>query len=296
MNPKKKSTPLSVIIPVYNEEEAICKVLDGILAHDADYEIIVVDDGSTDRTAELAENKGVTVIRHAFRRGNGASVKTGLANANSENVCVIDGDGQHPPAEIPHLLEELRDADMVVGSRKSNYEGNRVRNIGNWVLRKLAGYISGRKIPDLTSGFRIFRKKTIMEYVGLFPDGFSFPTTSTLAYLQDGYIVKFIPVDVLPRRNAESKINLLDDGFLFLSIILRIAILFKPMKVFGPVVLTFWLVGLIDAVYTIVFYRDMPGTAMILFISGVVILFCSLLAEQIAYIRRELSRLQKKID
>lgn len=284
---------LSIIIPAYNEEECIGQVIKKIKTLSEDYEIIVVDDGSTDRTGEVAGKEGARVITHPYNKGNGAAVKTGIKITSSEWVMIVDADGQHNPEDISSLIKHLDVYDLVVGVRTKESEGALVRDLGNWCLKKVASYLVDRKIPDLTSGFRAFKKERIEEFIHLCPNGFSFPTTSTLAFLMAGYNVKFVPSKMVKRyKGTKSKIKLWRDGLKFFNIIIRIIAMFHPMKIFFPLSVSFALIGIgymINAIYCQMRLIIPPG-AVVLLISSVMSFFFGVVLEQISYLRLHLKR------
>jgi len=229
---------VSVLIPAYNESAAIGDTLDqvGAVVRElaCEVEVIVIDDGSTDGTGKAAERDGVRVVRHSTNRGYGAALKTGLRHATGRKIVIIDADLTYPPDRIPDLLNGLSEAEMVVGARTGGQVHIPVlRRPAKWILRKLGNRVAGREIPDLNSGLRAFHKDLAEEYFHLFPNGFSFTTTITLASLCDGREVRFIPVDYR-KREGKSKIRPLSDTFNFLVLILRMAVYFEPLRVFLP--------------------------------------------------------------
>ncbi len=232
---------VSIIIPAFNEEAVIGSVVTGLRQAGAWLEILVVDDASTDATAAAAERAGARVIRHPYNKGNGAAVKTGILEARGEVVLLMDGDGQHDPQEAPRLAETIGVFDMVIGARQAG-DQSATRAFGNAVFNALASWLSGRAVPDLTSGFRAARRSLLLEILHLLPNGFSYPTTSCLTFLKAGYNVSFVPIAARPRV-GRSKIRPLDDGVKFLLIILKIVTLYSPLKVFFPVAAASFLLG-----------------------------------------------------
>ena len=227
-----------MIIPAYNEEEAISSVLDDLQAAlkliPRPSEILVVDDGSTDGTAAAAERPGVTVIQREINLGYGASLKLGIREASHDLVVITDADGTYPANRIGDLLSTMERADMVVGARISdNVHIPMIRRFPKWCLRKLAGILTRRPIPDLNSGLRVFRKHEVETYRHLLPNGFSFTTTITLAYHSDGRAVHYIPIDY-ERRTGRSKIRPVTDTYNFILLILRTVLYFDPMRIFMP--------------------------------------------------------------
>ena len=283
---------LSIIIPAYNEEENLPALLDTLQEAYPSEEIIVVDDGSTDNTQKiLAEYKGIKVIKHEFNKGNGASVKSGLLAAASDICCIVDADHQHNPEYIHKMFEYIDKFDLVVGARSSNRGINIHRNIGNFFLNRMAGYLVNFKILDLTSGFRMFKKEKIMQFFELYPDGFSFPTTSTMCMISSGYKVKFLKIRGEKRKAGKSKINFLRDGVKFWLIIIKLITLFRPLKFFVPVSIIQFLVSLALLFHSTWSYAvgNMPvffittGT-LLFFVSGLLTFFIGLLADLLSKI------------
>ncbi|MGD8328574.1 MAG: glycosyltransferase family 2 protein [Acidobacteriota bacterium] len=283
---------VSIILPAYNEGEIIASVVQRVRAvAENDWEIIIVDDGSSDDTAERAALDGVRVVRHPYNKGNGAAVKTGLRAASGEVVCLMDADGQHDPAEIPDLLAALQTYDLVIGARADGGgAGGIFRRIGNAFYNRLATYLSGQKVLDLTSGFRAAWRDKMVEFLPLFPNGFSYPTTSTLAFIKAGYNVGYVPIHA-SKRVGRSKIRLLRDGTKFVVIALRMIVLFSPMRVFLPASIVMFLGGAGYGAYTTIVRLDVTDSTVLLITMSVVTFFIGLISEQIAMMRFE--RLQK---
>src|SRR6476469_4880937 len=235
---------LTVIIPAYNEGDAVDKVIYKVREIRPQAEIIVVDDGSRDNTSDTARRAGARVIRHPYNKGNGAAVKTGLRAAHGDVVLLLDADGQHPPEDIERVLAGIGEYDLVVGARTRQSESAWIRDLGNAIFNNLATYLSGRKIPDLTSGFRAMRRDYIMEFIHLLPNLYSYPTTSTLAFIKAGYNVQFVPIKAR-KGTGRSNTKIVRDGTRAIVIILRMITLFAPMKIFLPVSIGLFLLGLI---------------------------------------------------
>jgi len=280
---------VSVILPAYNEEAIVGEVLDRIgevAPDDGAWETIVVDDGSEDRTAEVAEAHGARVVRHPYNKGNGAAVKSGLRAASGEQICLMDADGQHDPAEIPRLLERLERYDLVIGTRHRGAGGTMVRWFGNTMYNLLASYLAGRRIPDVTSGFRAARLAPMAEFIPLYPNGFSYPITSTLALIKAGYNVGFEPIKV-SKRVGTSKIRILRDGAKFFIIALRIVSLFSPLRVYLPMSMALLLVGGGYGIWNVVVHAKIANGAVLLCLSSLFVFLFGLVSEQIAMMRFE---------
>ncbi|HEX7593472.1 MAG TPA: glycosyltransferase family 2 protein, partial [Anaerolineae bacterium] len=233
---------ISIIIPAYNEEASIGGVLDGLRDWRDRAEIIVVDDASTDRTAEIAKAAGVRVIRHLHRKGYGAGLKTGIRAAAGDIVVMMDADSEHNAAQIQNLLDNFGDNDMVVGARGKGSHAPLLRRPGKWLLSQVANYLAQTTIPDLNSGFRAFRKEIALRFLHILPNGFSFTTTLTLALFKEGYNTAYVPITTTPRVGT-STVNPIRDGINTLMLIIRIIALFDPIKVFLPTSLALFLIG-----------------------------------------------------
>lgn len=276
----------TVLIPAYNEAQSIGPVIErvgNVIAPDD--EMLVIDDGSTDETADLARKGGANVISHPYNIGNGAAIKTGLRNACGDIIITMDADGQHDPADIQRLLEFIDKYDMVVGARDQRLGA---RGIANKVYSLLASYVTGRRVEDLTSGFRAIRADVAKRYIYLLPNGFSYPTTITLALMKSGHSVKYVPIEVRPRV-GKSKIRPIRDGIKFFNIIIKIATLFSPFKVFLPVSGFFFVGGLVYYWYAYLTGTRFPNLPIFMIISGVIIFMMGLIAEQIAALRLDRS-------
>jgi glycosyltransferase involved in cell wall biosynthesis len=285
----KENTEVSIIVPAYREAEGIASVIDRVCramdALDHSYEIIVVDDGSDDETAERAKEAGARVISHPYNIGNGAAVKTGIRNALSEILVTLDGDGQHAPEDIPRLLEKLGSYDMVVGARTGASETTLHRSLANRIYNRFATYMCKRRIEDLTSGFRAVKTEIARRFVSLLPNAFSYPTTITMAVVRSGYSLAYVPIKT-SRRLGKSKIKLLRDGARFFMIIIKVATLFSPMRVFLPVSSTMFLAGLAYGLFKIFVLGERYGpTAAMLMTVAVVIFMVGLVSEQVAQLR-----------
>ncbi len=287
---EKSRRTVSVVIPAFNEEENIGGLVERIKKLKEVDEVVVVDDGSQDKTAEAAEKAGARVIKHPYNVGNGASVKTGGFKAEGDILVFMDADGQHPPEAISEMLKFIGEYDMVVASRTLESDVSRFRTFGNWLLKRVAEFLSEQKIPDLTSGFRTIKRERFEEFAHLFPQKYSYPTTLTLAMLSSGYFVKFLPVKGIKRREAgRSGISPFRDGLRFFQIILRIIMLYNPQKIFLPVGMFFLVAGTALGLYGVFSHGKLQESAVLLVIVGVFSLLFGLIAEQIAHLRREIS-------
>ena len=277
---------VSVVIPAYNEAPSIAAVVTAMAAVARWQEVIVIDDGSTDETEERARHAGALVVRHPYNKGNGAAVKSGIRHASGEFVLVIDGDGQHRAADSRRLVAKLGEYDLVIGARSAATQATHLRRIGNEALNHFAGYLTGRDIPDLTSGFRAARREYLLEFLHLLPNGFSTPTTTTLAFIKAGYNVAFEPTEASSRQ-GNSKVRLARDGTKFLMIILKIVTLFSPLRVFLPVAIVSFTLGLGYAIWTIATQSHVTNSSVLLIVLAVMVLLIGLVSEQISALRFE---------
>jgi glycosyltransferase involved in cell wall biosynthesis len=278
---------ISIIIPVFNEAEKLLELLHNIRElHLASSEIIVIDDGSTDGSADTAMAGGANVIRHPYNIGNGAAIKSGIRAAHGRLLVLMDGDGQHRPEDIPKLIAESRSYHMVVGARAKGSKRRFHRYIANVVYNLLASYVTRFKVKDLTSGFRVLSRLDAVRFIDLLPNTFSYPTTLTLAFLRSGLTVKYVPIQTLYRA-GQSKISLVTDGVRFLLIITKIATLFSPFRVFLPVSLFFFFGGIANYAYTFVTQHRFTNMSVFLLTTAVIIFMLGLISEQIALLRME---------
>lgn len=285
---------LSVVLPMYNEERAIAQTLYQLLElfngplQEHCFEIIVVDDGSRDNSAEAVRRVNhpqIHLVQHPYNIGNGASIKSGIRRATGQYVLMMDADGQHKVDDIPRLLEHAGRYDMVVGARTRESDTARHRDLANGIYNRFASYVCGRTIEDLTSGFRVIKAELAKSLVYLLPNTFSYPSTITLAVVRGGFSLKYVPITVR-RRIGKSKINLAVDGTRFLTIILRIAVFFSPLKVFVPISLLFFFTGFFWYVYRVFFVgTGFPPISSLLMTTAVVIFLIGLVSEQITYLR-----------
>lgn len=282
-------TTLSIILPAKNEATGLRKTLPALRALLPDAEIVVVNDGSTDDTAAVALEHGARVVSTPYSMGNGAAIKRGARAASGEVLVFMDADGQHQPSDIPKLLAKLEEGyDMVVGARDGAGQANFHRGLANSLYNWLASHMTGHRILDLTSGFRAARAEKFREFLHLLPNGFSYPTTSTMAFFRSAYPVAYVPIDVQKRVGTASHIKPLKDGVRFLLIIFKIATLFSPLKLFAPIAIAFFLTGLGYYGYTYATEHRFTNMSALLFSAAVIIFLIGLISEQItslAYIR-----------
>ncbi|MCK9985761.1 MAG: dolichol-phosphate hexosyltransferase [Azoarcus sp.] len=275
------SRNISVILPAKNEAPVVGRVIAAIRARLPEAEVIVVNDGSTDGTAEEARQAGAQVISHPYSMGNGAAIKSGARAAHGEVLVFMDADGQHDPADIPRLLARLDEGyDMVVGARDGGSQASVGRGVANGFYNRLASYMTGHRIDDLTSGLRAARAHRFREFLYLLPNGFSYPTTSTMAFFRAGYPVAYLPI-VAAKRVGKSHVKILKDGMRFLLIIFKIGTLYSPLKLFAPVVLVQALLGLGYYAYTFVAHGRLSLATIFLLTSAVTTFLIGLVSEQI---------------
>jgi len=277
---------VSIVIPAFNESDAIASVIDVLRGAAAWREIIVVDDGSGDDTADRATAAGATVVRLPYNMGNGAAVKNGIRRASGEYILIVDADGQHPPEDALRLVARLGQYDLVIGARSAETQATQARRAGNGALNHLASYLTGRDIPDLTSGFRGARAAALREFLHLLPNGFSTPTTTTLAFIKAGYAVTFEPIHAR-QRSGQSKIRLARDGAKFLVIIFKIVTLFSPLRIFLPLSVAAFALGAAYAVWTIATQSHVTNSSVLLILFAVVVFLVGLVSEQISALRFE---------
>jgi glycosyltransferase involved in cell wall biosynthesis len=276
---------LSVVIPAFNEESAVARVVrevtDVCVAANIRCEVLVVDDGSSDGTALAAKRAGARVIQHRTNRGYGASLKTGISAASFEIVAITDADGTYPARYLPELFDALERSDMVVGSRTGeNVNIPMLRLPAKWVLRQMANYVAGTRIPDLNSGMRVFRRDVALQYFHLLPDRFSFTTTITIALHCDAYIVTYIPIDYL-KRSGKSKIVPWDAGN-FAILILRMAMFFRPLRVFLPLALVCIVYGVTKMSVDLTHDPNISASAILALMSALLIVLIGMLGDAVA--------------
>ncbi|OGO15158.1 MAG: hypothetical protein A2Z14_17960 [Chloroflexi bacterium RBG_16_48_8] len=294
----KSHEPLvSVVLPIYEEAEAIRELIPRIVetlqSENVRFEIVAVDDGSKDETPRVLRGlrernpEHLRVVRHLYNKGNGSALRTGARVASGEIIVTMDSDEQHSPEDLPKLISKIPPYDLVIGARMNTYQGTWYRSLANKFYNRFASWLSHTDVQDLTSGFRAMRRSVVLHFLPLFPAGFSAPTTTTLAFLKAGYNVAFVPIDVKPRTSGKSKIKLWDDGTKFVIIILRMIMLYDPLRIFLPTggILAFlgvlaWIAGLWNAGRLV-----LPNSAIFLFIAAILTCLLGLVSSQIASAR-----------
>lgn len=272
---------ISIILPAKNEAAALKDLLPRLIAAQPDAEIIVVDDGSTDETRSVCASNGVTCLSSPYSMGNGAAIKRGARAAAGDILVFMDGDGQHDPADISRLVARLEEGyDMVVGARDWESQAGVGRGLANTLYNWLASRMTGHVVADLTSGFRAARAQRFREFIHLLPNGFSYPTTSTMAFFRSAYGVAYEPIKAA-ERVGKSHIRPLKDGIRFLLIIFKIATLYSPLKLFVPVSCVFFLLGFLNYAYTFFSYGRLTNGSTLMWSAGVIVFLIGLISEQI---------------
>ena len=281
-----RAAATSIVIPAFNEADAVGPLVAALRAAAPWREILVVDDGSADDTGARAAAAGARVLRHPYNKGNGAAVKTGIRQAAGTFILIVDADGQHRPEDAARLVAHLADYDLVVGARSAATQASLARRLGNAALNAVASYLTGQRIPDLTSGFRAARREPLMEFLHLLPNGFSTPTTTTMAFMKAGYSVRFEPI-AAARRQGASKIRLASDGVSFFLILLKVITIYSPLRIFLPVSVAAFLAGAGYAAWTIGTQSHVTNSSVLLILLSVVIFLVGLVSEQISSLRFE---------
>jgi len=278
---------VSIIIPVFNEAAIIGNIVSEIKALYPDYDVIVINDGSQDTTADEAQKAGATVFSHPYNIGNGAAIKSGIRVAAGDILVFMDGDGQHNPQDIAKLLDYIPEFDMAVGTRSIGDHASLGRALGNQIYNWFASYVAKFSIKDLTSGFRAVKSNVALNFLYLLPNTYSYPTTLTLGILRSGLSLKYIPIKTRRRKGGKSNIKILQDGVRFFMIITRICTLFSPMRVFLPVSSMMFVLGLIRYAYSYITEGRFTNMSVLLFVTSVLIFMMSLISEQICQMRFE---------
>ena len=277
---------VTIVVPAFNEGDSIGRVVTELRAAAPWHEVLVIDDGSTDGTGQAAQDAGARVVRHPYNKGNGASVKTAIRAATTDWIAIVDADGQHAPGDAERLIARLGDYDLVIGARDPRTQATNGRRLGNALLNWMASYLTERHIPDLTSGFRAARRECLLEFIHLLPNGFSTPTTTTLAFIKAGYNVAFEPIDARARVGT-SKIRLASDGAKFLLILLKVITIFSPLRIFAPVSVVSFALGAAYGAWNFIYHGRIPNGAVVLLLFAILIMLVGLVSEQIATLRFE---------
>ncbi|MGD8717105.1 MAG: glycosyltransferase family 2 protein [Desulfobacterales bacterium] len=277
----------SIIIPVYNEGQTIGNLVSDIKSRYPHFDIVVIDDGSTDNTADAAQSAGAIVYSHPYNIGNGAAIKSGIRVATGDILVFLDGDGQHDPEDIEGLIRHIPEFDMVVGARSLSDQASIGRALGNKAYNWFASYVAKFAVKDLTSGFRAVKSNVAKNFLYLLPNTYSYPTTLTLGVLRSGLSVKYVPIKTKKRKSGKSNIKIIQDGVRFFMIITRICTLYSPMRVFLPVSFVMFLLGVINYLYTFITKSRFTNMSVFLFVASIIIFMMSLISEQICQMRFE---------
>lgn len=285
---------VSIILPARNEAANLSALLPEIRALHPDHEIIVVDDGSSDDTLEVCQRNDVRRVQHPYSMGNGAAIKTGARHANNGILVFMDGDGQHNPADIQNLVDELdKGYDMAVGARSASTHASLARRMANHIYNRLATYMAGHPIADLTSGFRAVRARHFLRFLYLLPNGFSYPTTCTMAFFRSGLAVSYVPI-AARKRGGSSHIRLIEDGVRFFMIILKVGALFSPMRLFLPVSLLFFFTGVSYYLYTFLAFHRFTNMSALLLTTSILIFLIGILAELVSALHYKEADLERR--
>jgi glycosyltransferase involved in cell wall biosynthesis len=278
------TTGISIILPAKNEADSLKSLLPRLREKYPDAQILVVDDGSTDDTLEICKQNTVEVVSHVYSMGNGAAIKTGARNATGDILVFMDADGQHDPADIDRLIEKLdANFEMAVGARQPDTHASLARRIGNSLYNRLASWMTGYPIEDLTSGFRAARARHFKRFLYLLPNKFSYPTTITMAFFRAGLPVGYVPIQAINRQgNSKSHIRLFHDGLRFFIIILKIGALFSPMRFFLPISALLFMLGVTYYGYTFIYFRRLTNMSTILLLSSLFTFLIGIVSEQIS--------------
>jgi glycosyltransferase involved in cell wall biosynthesis len=280
---------VSIIIPAYNEAATIGLLIDRIKELHPQFEIIVVNDGSSDNTAERARNAGAIVYSHPYNIGNGAAIKSGIRIASGEVLVFMDGDGQHDPEQIEGMLEFFPDYDMVVGARSKEDQVTLFRGLGNRMLNRLASYVAKFRVQDLTSGFRAVKADIAYNLLYILPNTYSYPTTLTLGVLRSGRSLKYIPINIQRRKNGVSNINVMRDGVRFFMIITKVCAVYSPFRIFLPISVMLFFLGLGNYIFSYITSGRFTNMSMLLLSTSILVFLMGLISEQITQMRFERS-------
>ena len=294
--PDAADTPaVSVILPAENEAAGLARLLPKLRARLPAAEIIVVDDGSTDTTAEVCAAAGVRRLRHPYSMGNGAAIKSGARAAQGHILVFMDADGQHDPDDVPRLLEMLDEGyEMAVGAREWDTHASGGRMLANRIYNRLASYMTQNRIDDLTSGLRAARARHFKRFLYLLPNGFSYPTTCTMAFFRSGLPVAYVPIRAA-RRAGKSHIKLVEDGLKFLMIILKVGTLFSPMRLFLPIAASLFLAGCGYYAYTYSHFQRFTNMSAVLFLSSLFIFLMGILSELVSSLHYKEAEFERRM-
>ncbi len=271
----------SIVIPAKNEALSLVSLIPKILEHQPNAEIIIVNDGSMDNTSEICKENNVIEVLNPYSMGNGAAIKAGARRATSDIIVFMDADGQHDPQDIERLLSEISNGfDLVVGARDNKSQASAGRSIANRFYNKLASFMVNHPVEDLTSGFRAVKRVRFLEFISLLPNGFSYPTTSTMAFFKAGYLVKYIPITA-HKRIGKSHIKILRDGFRFILIIFKIGTLYSPLKLFIPISASLFFTGIVYYLYTFITYGRFTNMSATILSASLLVFLIGLVSEQI---------------
>lgn len=285
-------TPLiSVVIPAYNEAEGIATLLEKIvsLGYHQSYEVIVVDDGSSDSTAEIVKQFPVRLLKHHTNKGYGAALKTGIRKAKGQKIIMLDSDGQHNPEYIPQIAALLEEHELVIGERTADSFQVKNRQGGKKLIRKVGEYLFDQKLPDFNSGLRGFDRELIKGMLHMMPNGFSFSTTSTMAFIKEGYSIGTLPIMVAERQGRPSSVKFVRDGSKTMLLLFRIIMLFNPLKIFFPFSVIVTSLGILWGIYAYIFVGRFANSATLVTMLGMFLFFIGLIADQIAIMNRRAS-------
>ncbi len=294
MNANKETPSLSIVIPAKNEALGLRLLLPKLISNFPNAEIIVVNDGSSDETAEICKEHHIVLINHVYSMGNGAAIKTGARTATADTIVFMDADGQHNPDDIHRLIDKMAEGyEMVVGARNASGQASLARKIANNVYNKLASVMTGYQIDDLTSGFRIVRARHFRRFLYLLPNGFSYPTTSTMAFFRSGLPVGYIPIHAA-KREGKSNIRLFKDGLRFFIIIIKVGSLFSPMRLFLPVSFVLFSLGFGYYLFTFITEHRFTNMSALLFVTSVLVFLIGILSEQVSALHYKDSDMEQR--